>query len=192
MLLQLGAQGKLLAALATGSIDAAVLSDPTTYAAHKAGYSRLVKLRDLGMSVQHVVIISRRSYVDAHPDVTERFLRAYGDAIRYLFTNRHGTLEVMAKYLKDMDPDLLGDAYDGLREIIPHVPYPMAEGIRVALDELGQTDERASTPTWATSCSTAIARWMPRRSATAFTASVSPRSTSWTCASRAASAARSL
>ncbi|HEY7061072.1 MAG TPA: NrtA/SsuA/CpmA family ABC transporter substrate-binding protein [Chloroflexota bacterium] len=146
-LLQLGAQSELLAALSTGSIDAAVLSDPTTYAAHKAGYPRLAKLRDLGMSVQHVAIVSRRSYVDAHPDVTDRFLRAYGDAIRYVFTNRDGTLEVMAKYLKDMDSDLLSDAYDGLQELIPRVPYPTAEGIQVALDELAQTDERAKQMT---------------------------------------------
>jgi NitT/TauT family transport system substrate-binding protein len=142
--LQLGAQNELLAALSSGSIDAVVLSDPTTFAASKAGFPRLVKLRDLGMSVQHVAIISRRSFTDAHPDVTERFLRAYGDAIRYLFTNREGTIAVMAKYLKDMDPDLMDEAYTSLLEIIPRVPYPTTEGIKVALDELGQTDERAS------------------------------------------------
>jgi NitT/TauT family transport system substrate-binding protein len=142
-LLQLGAQGELLAALASGNVDAAVLSDPTTFAANKAGFLRLVKLRDLGMSVQHVAIISRRAFVDTHPDVTERFMRAYGDAIRYLFSNREGTLEVMTKYLKDMDPDLVAEAYASLHEIIPRVPYPTMEGIKVALEEIGQTDERA-------------------------------------------------
>jgi ABC-type nitrate/sulfonate/bicarbonate transport system substrate-binding protein len=142
-ILQLGGVPEVLAALASGGIDAGIVSDPTTIAARKAGFHRLASLRELGLNVQHVAITAQRSYVRSHADITERFLRAYGEAILYFHLNREGTLEVMSKYLRRMDRESIAESYENHLSIIPKVPYPTLDGIQFILDELGKEDPRA-------------------------------------------------
>ena len=143
VLLQLGGVPEVLAALGSGAIDAGILSDPTTIAARKAGFHRLASLRELGLNVQHAAIAARRSYVRANPDVSERFLRAYSEAILYFHTDREGTLQVMSKYLRRMDRESIVESYDNHLTIIPREPYPTLEGIQFILDELAKDDPRA-------------------------------------------------
>ena len=143
VLLQLGGVPEVLAALGSSAIDAGVLSDPTTIAARKAGFHRLASLRELGLNVQHAAIAAQRSYIRANPDVTERFLRAYSEAILYFHANRQGTLDVMAKYLRRMDREAIAESYDNHLTIIPKVPYPTLEGIQFILDELAKENPRA-------------------------------------------------
>jgi NitT/TauT family transport system substrate-binding protein len=143
VLLQLGGVPEVLAALGSSAIDAGVLSDPTTIAARKAGFHRLASLRELGLNVQHAAIAAQRSYIRANPDVTERFLRAYSEAILYFHANRPGTLDVMTKYLRRMDRESVAESYDNHLTIIPKVPYPTLEGIQFILDELAKENPRA-------------------------------------------------
>ncbi len=143
VLLQLGGVPEVLAALGSGAIDAGILSDPTTIAARKAGFHRLASLRELGLNVQHAAIVARRSYIRANPDVTERFLRAYSEAILYFHAHREGTLEVMGKYLRRMDRESIAESYDNHLTIIPKQPYPTLEGIQFILDEFAKEDPRA-------------------------------------------------
>jgi ABC-type nitrate/sulfonate/bicarbonate transport system substrate-binding protein len=143
VLLQLGGVPEVLAALGSGAIDAGILSDPTTIAARKAGFHRLASLRELGLNVQHAAIAARRSYIGANPAVTERFLRAYCEAILYFHHNREGTLQVMSQYLRRMDRESIVESYDNHLTIIPREPYPTLEGIQFILDELAKGDPRA-------------------------------------------------
>ena len=143
VLLQLGGVPEVLASLAGGTIDAGILSDPTTIAVRKAGFHRLASLRELGLNVQHAAIAAQRSYIRANPDVTEGFLRAYSEAILYFHANRQGTLDVMAKYLRRMDRESIAESYDNHLTIIPKVPYPTLEGIQFILDELAKENPRA-------------------------------------------------
>jgi NitT/TauT family transport system substrate-binding protein len=143
VLLQLGGVTEVLAALGSGAVDAGILSDPTTIAARKAGFHRLASLRDLGLNVQHAAIAAQRSYIRANPDVTERFLRAYSEAILYFHADREGTLEVMSKYLRRMNRESIAESYDNHLTIIPREPYPTLEGIQFILDELAKEDPRA-------------------------------------------------
>lgn len=143
VLLQLGGVPEVLAALGSGAIDAGILSDPTTIAARKAGFHRLASLRELGLNVQHAAIAAQRSYIRANSDVTLRFLRAYSEAILYFHSNRPGTLDVMAKYLRRMDRESLAESYDNHLSIIPKVPYPTLDGIQFILDEVAKEIPRA-------------------------------------------------
>lgn len=143
VILQLGGVSEVLAALASGSIEAGIISDPTTIAARRAGFHRLASLRELGLNVQHAAIVAQRSFTRSNPDSTERFLRAYSEAILYFHANREWTLDVMAKYLRRMDRESIAESYDNHLTIIPKVPYPTLEGIQFILDELAKKDARA-------------------------------------------------
>jgi NitT/TauT family transport system substrate-binding protein len=143
VILQLGGVTEVLAALGSGAIDAGIISDPTTIAARKSGFFRLARLQDLGLKVQHAAIVAQRSYTQGNPSLTERFLRAFGEAIRYFHTNREGTVDVMAKYLRRMDRETIVESYENHLSIIPKIPYPTVEGIQFILDELGEREPRA-------------------------------------------------
>ncbi len=143
VLLQLGGVPEVLAALGSGAIDAGILSDPTTIAARKAGFQRLASLRELGLNVQHTAIAARRSYIRTNSDISERFLRAYSEAILYFHADREGTLQVMSTYLRRMDRESIVESYDNHLTIIPREPYPTLEGIQFILDELAKDDPRA-------------------------------------------------
>lgn len=137
-LLQLGGCGEILAALVQGGVDAGICSDPTTIAAQKAGFHRLARMRDLGLNVQQAAITAQRSYVQAHPDVTDRFLRAFGEAIRYFHSNKKGALKIMSRYMRKLDADTLDKSYENYLTVVPKVPYPSMEGIQFILDELAK------------------------------------------------------
>lgn len=143
VILQLGGCGEILAAIVKGSIDAGICSDPTTIAARKAGFHQLAALREIGLHVQHVAVVAQRSYIRKHPDITERFLRAYAEAIRYFHNNREGTVAVMARYLRNMDAETIAESYNNHLSIISKTPHPTIEGIQFILDELATRDVRA-------------------------------------------------
>ena len=90
--------------------------------------------------MQHTAIAARRSYIRANPDVSERFLRAYSEAILYFHADREGTLQVMSTYLRRMDRESIVESYDNHLTIIPREPYPTLEGIQFILDELAKDD----------------------------------------------------
>jgi len=143
-ILQLGNVPALLSALEAGKIQGAMLSAPTTLRAKKLGYPMLADLQMLGLEYQHTGIATTRSLIKSRPELVRDFMRAYVEGIHYAKTHRGETLEILAKYLRTDDKEILDDTYESIAvNLVPEKPYPTLKGIQIILRELGIKDPNA-------------------------------------------------
>jgi NitT/TauT family transport system substrate-binding protein len=147
--LQLGNQPAQLAALEAGKVQGAMLSAPTSLRAKKMGFPMLADLQMLGLEYQHTSIATTRALLKSKPDLARDFMRAYIEGIQYAKTHRKETLEILAKYLRTDDKEILDDTYESIiLTLVPERPYPTMKGVQIILRELGAKDAvaRAARP----------------------------------------------
>ena len=142
--LQLGNQPAQLAALEAGKVQGAMLSMPTSVRAKKLGFPMLADLQMLGLEYQHTSIATSRALLKSKPDLARDFMRAFIEGIHYAKTHRRETIEIIAKYLRTDDKDVLDETYDSIvQTLVPEKPYPTQKGIQIILRELGAKDPAA-------------------------------------------------
>jgi NitT/TauT family transport system substrate-binding protein len=145
-ILQLGNVPAILSALEAGKLQGAMLSPPTTLRAKKAGFPVLADLQMLGLEYQHTGIATTRALIKSKPELVRDFMRAYVEGIHYAKTHRKETLDILAKYLRTDDREVLEETYDNIvLTLVPEKPYPTLKGIQIMLRELGVKDAAART-----------------------------------------------
>jgi NitT/TauT family transport system substrate-binding protein len=143
-ILQLGNVPALLAAMEAGKIQGAMLSAPTSLRAKKMGFPMLADLQMLGLEYQHTSVATSRAFIKAKPDLVRDFMRAYVEGIHYAKTHRKETLDVLSKYLRSDDKEVLDDTYQSIvQTLVPEKPYPTQKGVQIILRELGAKDPAA-------------------------------------------------
>jgi len=143
-ILQLGNNPAQLAALEAGRVQGAMLSMPTSLRAKKMGFPMLADLQMLGLEYQHTSIATSKALIKSKPDLVRDFMRAYIEGIQYAKTHRKETLEVLAKYLRVDDKEVLDETYETIiGTLVPEKPYPTLKGIQTILRELGTKDPAA-------------------------------------------------
>lgn len=140
-ILQLGNQPAQLAALEAGRVQGAMLSAPTSLRAKKLGFPMLADLQMLGLEYQHTSIATTKSLLKSKPDLARDFMRAYIEGIQYAKTHRKETMDILAKYLRTDDKEILDDTYESIiMTLVPEKPYPTLKGVQIILRELGAKD----------------------------------------------------
>lgn len=143
-ILQLGNNPAQLAALEAGRVQGAMLSMPTSLRAKKMGFPMMADLQMLGLEYQHTSIATSKALIKSKPDLVRDFMRAYIEGIHYAKTHRKETLDVLAKYLRVDDKDILDETYETIiGTLVPEKPYPTLKGIQTILRELGAKDPAA-------------------------------------------------
>ena len=144
--LQLGNQPAQLAALEAGKVQGAMLSAPTSLRAKKMGFPMLADLQMLGLEYQHTSVATTRALIKSKPDLVKDFMRAFIEGIHYAKTHRKETLDVLAKYLRTDDKEVLEDTYESIVvTLVPEKPYPTQKGVQIILREFGAKDPAART-----------------------------------------------
>jgi NitT/TauT family transport system substrate-binding protein len=143
-ILQLGNVPALLSALEGGKLQAAMLSPPTTLRAKKAGFPVLADLQMLGLEYQHTGVATTRALIKSKPELVRDFIRAYVEGIHYAKTHRKESLDILAKYLRTDDKEVLEETYESIMlTLVPEKPYPTLKGIQIMLREMGARDATA-------------------------------------------------
>jgi ABC-type nitrate/sulfonate/bicarbonate transport system substrate-binding protein len=86
---ELGGTPVRAACLKSGECDAVPLGQPDDLVAIKQGFRRLGLTTDAVTALQFEVIAVRRAFANDHADVMVRFVRAIGDAFRYIHDPAH-------------------------------------------------------------------------------------------------------
>ncbi len=138
-----GGAPERLAGLSSRVIDATVLSPPETIAAARMGMSILANLSDLKASFPQTVITTRRSFLEKNRDTVKRFLRAYSEAIHTFKTDKTKGMAVYTKWLKQPDAKIIEATYDYFAPRFSFPPRIERDGIRNALELVGDRDREA-------------------------------------------------
>jgi NitT/TauT family transport system substrate-binding protein len=145
-IIQLGGSPEILAGLASGTVDAGLLSSPLHLRAAKLGSILLADLSTIGIDYQGAGLVTTRSFVRDNPDTIRRYVRAYVEGLHRFKTDKSFSLKVLAKYTRINEPEVLEETYQHYAiRVMPKIPYPTIKGIQTVLDEIGTRNPKAKT-----------------------------------------------
>lgn len=84
--------------LLAGQLDASLITSPAWYALEGKGLRRITGLQehpDLGI---FTALTMRRSYALANPEIPEKLIRAHGEAVKLLYSDKKTSIEIYRKY----------------------------------------------------------------------------------------------
>jgi ABC-type nitrate/sulfonate/bicarbonate transport system substrate-binding protein len=143
-----GGQQNRLTAIQTGAVDAAGLQPPITARARALGLNQLLAVGEVvDRAIPNTAVVSSRAAIAERPEVLRRFARALVQGIHLYSAEPEVTLRALAAFF---DLDLAENRAD-LEEtqkhyaaLYPALPYPPLEGYRALLEEIAETNPRAS------------------------------------------------
>ena len=146
-ILQLGSTQNRLAALTKGMIQGTTLSAPESVIAKNAGMKVLVsgsELAKLGITIQHQCadVMESSLHNEFRPKL-KAFAMGYLEGVRQVYRSKENTVEVLKKYTRVTDPEVLSASYDEAYQAIDKDGALIEAGIQAQLADLVKTDPRA-------------------------------------------------
>ncbi|HYA30531.1 MAG TPA: ABC transporter substrate-binding protein [Acidobacteriota bacterium] len=143
-LVQVGAVASAVGALRSGRIQAAILSYPTVVQARREGFREMLDIASLGLPYAASGITVRRSFMQQRKDVAVNYVKSIVEAIARVKRDKAFALEVMGKYFRSNDKEMLEATYEvASTQYLKRVPFPTPEAFRAVLDELAQVNPKA-------------------------------------------------
>ena len=131
--LQAGPDPVRIAALESGSAQATMLAPPGLFAATSRGLNLLADLGALKIKYPTSVVAARRAFVAQERTVAERFLMALVDGLHLYRQNKNLAIQVLQKYTKIANTDILSQSYNYFVKNTPALPLSEAATIQAAL-----------------------------------------------------------
>lgn len=131
--LQLGGIPEILAAMKAGGVKGGALSPPTNVRARREGYRELVYAGDLGY-FPHDALVTSRAYLRQNPETIRAYLKALAEGTRRYKTDKTFGMEVLKKYTKVTDPELLEQAHALTAPALEEQLYLEPKAIQAILD----------------------------------------------------------
>ena len=143
-IIQIGGMPEIAAALSKRAIYAAPMSYPMAYVAQQAGMKILANLAKEDIPFVHVGITTSRSFMATHRAQAEAFLRAYGRAVRFMYTNKEDFEKIITHYSGIKDPGMLDGSVQYAYDFVEKVPLVKRDAFQETLDEIAKKRPQAS------------------------------------------------
>ena len=144
-ILQLGGIPEILAAMKAGAVKGGAMSPPTNVRARREGYRDLVFTADLGF-FPHDALVTTRTYLRQHEDAVRAYMKAYAEGVRRYKSDKAIGVEVIKKYTKVTDPELVEQAYAIAAPQLDDLLYLETKGILAVLDFSTHPKAKAAKP----------------------------------------------
>lgn len=139
-----GATPNRYAALTSGAVAAAAVSQPFDFRAASEGYNKLVDFGAYVKDYAFVVILARKPWLSSNADTARAYLRAVSHAIDWFYdkTNRDRAIEILSAASKQ-DRTAVAKTYDYYAdELMPFsrklaLPAASVQNVATALGDLG-------------------------------------------------------
>jgi NitT/TauT family transport system substrate-binding protein len=142
---QLGNIGQALPALKAGAVDAIIAGAPHDLFAMRLGFKEIVDIAAMKIPFAATVLVSARETVGRKQSELSRFMRAYAEAIHYFLTNSEGTSQIVARYTKVEDRDLIAYSIESESKALEKTLQVDPKGIELILELIGKTVPQATS-----------------------------------------------
>jgi NitT/TauT family transport system substrate-binding protein len=120
-----------------GNVDAAVVSAPFDLKAEELGLKRLLQIGSILPIPQAGLATTEEKIKSGRHEVIE-FLKATNDGLDYTWTQREGTIEIIAKWM-NLNPSVAARVYDSVRDTYSQKGIPSEEQANAYIAMLGET-----------------------------------------------------
>ena len=139
VIFQGGTQPSRLQAVSSGILDATLVSPPVDLVAKRQGLNILTNVAELDIPYPQLVIESTDGFNRENPKIVKKgFLKGFIEAMRYSATHGDETKKIITRYLKTSDSEIVEATYRSFMPVTDYNASPNLEGIRNAIDEVGQ------------------------------------------------------
>ena len=143
-IVEIGSGDWIVGALQSGRIQGGVFGYPATSRALKLGNRLMLHLPTLNIAYAANGLSTRGDLIRSDPDLVRRYLAAVIEASALMKRDRPFSLTVLRKYLRNDDPEILGETYDvQIAKYLMKVPLPTAEAVRSVVEELAERSPKA-------------------------------------------------
>lgn len=143
-IVEIGSGDWIVGALQSGRIQGGVFGYPATSRALKLGNRLMLHLPALNIPYAANGLSTRGEVIRNDPDLVRRYLSAVIEASALMKKDRAFSLSVLRKYLRNDDPEILGETYDvQIVKYLLKVPAPTAEAVRSVVEELAERSPKA-------------------------------------------------
>jgi ABC-type nitrate/sulfonate/bicarbonate transport system substrate-binding protein len=143
-LIQIGRMPDMVTAIMQKSVDGGVISFPTSVQAEKLQLKTLLDFAELGHDLPASTVVVSRRYGKANHDVVIRFLKAYIEGTRRLFTDRELGIRALRRYGGISDRDMLATTYDLFTtRYIKKIPKINPKGVENSLNLIAENNPKA-------------------------------------------------
>jgi NitT/TauT family transport system substrate-binding protein len=142
-IIQLGGLPEIITAMERGGVDAGFANPPQTSRARRLGMKELFDLNALGVELQQTCVTVTTRYLRERRPVVKAFLQAHAEGLHRFMTDRDYSVQVLKKYLRVDDKEILDDAYTFYAQRLQKIPTPTIKGIKFILDEMAERNPRA-------------------------------------------------
>ena len=142
---QIGGTTQRFAAMVAGRIDAAPLLEPAIAAAKQKGFVPVYDLSVANTPWVFDAVVVTNTYLKQHPEVLQRFLRAYVEGAYWGLTQEVKTKEVIAQRFKTRDPVVIDATYAEFKRLMPLDAQPSIDGAKNVIEQLRQTDVKVAS-----------------------------------------------
>ena len=139
IILQLGGTPGVSQALEAGRIEVCVLGESGMLLVFR-GVARQLKgasARELGFKGIDGPLSTTERKIKADRSAVLRVVQAYVEAIKYVKTNKTGSVRIFQKYMRGLSEEDLATWVEDAREGMRAIPYPDEEALRAELDQIG-------------------------------------------------------
>lgn len=140
--LQIGNSAFRTAALRAGNIDATVLSVEEAFQAKKLDLNILYDLRKLNIEFLSNDLATTRKFVRENEDTVRRFVKSIIEGIHYFKNNRERCIDIMARYMRTQDREIIGVGYDWHAIEYLRKPYVPSAGLNAVWEHLAATNPK--------------------------------------------------
>jgi ABC-type nitrate/sulfonate/bicarbonate transport system substrate-binding protein len=145
-LLPTGDYTGMLVSLRKGSIDAGVMSAPTTLQAKKLNFREILDVGGIGIEFAGTSIATTRGFIREAPGTVRAVVAAIVQAIHFMKTDKEGSIKVLARWTKSRDREVLEELYNTYAtKHLPRVPSPTLGGVKAVLETLSDRIPKAGT-----------------------------------------------
>lgn len=131
---QIGGSAERLAALRTGSIDAANIGG-ATFIGRGAGLHKVLDLTELGVDFPFTAIFTTKKYAQANREAVLGLIRGYMRGVRFFQQNKDEALTITARNLRTTDRDLLERQWQYAKDhVYERIPMPSEKGFKLIFD----------------------------------------------------------
>ncbi len=143
--IQMGNIGQGIPALKGGSIDALTTNPPDDLVAQKLGFKVILDITAMKIPFAATVLASSRKTVARKQPELTKFMHAYAEAIHYFLTNREGTAQVVSKYTKVTDKEVLNYSIETDGKAVQKTLEVDPKGIELILELISKSVPQAAT-----------------------------------------------
>ena len=133
-----------VAAMQKGIVQFTVLTEAEKPIVDKLGFPVLLDLVSLKIPFPQRGIYTTAKFAREHPDTVRRYMRAYVEALHYFKTRKEETIQIMRKYSRMEDRNVLEHTWSWFTQNMPETPYPPLEGYQTVLQEMALTNPKAA------------------------------------------------